>query len=156
MNNCSKKEQRAVELRKLLQLFFCTFEIKEFKVFRAPFVMFSIYIWNQFVRNIFTELIPVFSVFILTTSIIPVDSMEKKDGHINDIEVGEDVSETTSHTHGERNQKITDIIKMSRKTPEAAGQENRFVSFSVRRTVIGLNELGWFTPDLTITFFGSN
>jgi|NOAtaT_5_FD_contig_101_21799_length_1734_multi_3_in_0_out_0_1 hypothetical protein len=82
--------------------------------------------------------------------------MEKKDGHINDIEVGEDVSETTSHTHGERNQKITDIIKMSRKTPEAAGQENRFVSFSVRRTVIGLNELGWFTPDLTITFFGSN
>lgn len=97
---------------------FCLFlTLKEFE---CPFFV-SIDIWNQFVGNFLAELIPVFSILIRTTSIVPVDSVKKENGHINDVEVRKDVFKTASHTHSERYHEITDIIKMSREAPKATG-----------------------------------
>jgi hypothetical protein len=73
-------------------------------------------IGDQFVGHDFTVFLPVLAVLSMTTEMITFDTLKEQNGHVDDVEVGKEVSGSTGHTHGQGNEKITDIVEVARES----------------------------------------
>ena len=136
-----------------------------------------VHIGDQFVGNNLTVFLPVFAILSLTTEMVTTDSLKKQNSHVDNIEVREEVSRSTGHAHGQRDEKITNIVEVTRQsfflggklllflkilliiaklTPETRSKKQGLVQLSIRGRILGTNETSGLTPNLALAIGGSD
>jgi hypothetical protein len=76
--------------------------------------IYSIDVWNAFVRYGGTILLPVFAIFSAAPQVIALNALPQQDRHVDNVKVGQQVPMSTSHAHGERDKQVAHIIEMTR------------------------------------------
>jgi hypothetical protein len=107
-------------------------------------------IWNELVRNDFTVLFPELSILAMTSLVVTLNANEEESRHVEDVKVGEDVARAAGHAHGQRDQKVTNVVKVTGETPESRSEKERLVDFSIRGNVLGPNDLSRLSPDFAL------
>lgn len=78
---------------------------------------------------------------------ITLDAVQQQDGHVDDVEVRQEVLGAAGHAHGERDQEVTDIVEVTRETPVTGAEEERLVGLAVGGDEGGADDLGGLAPD---------
>lgn len=78
---------------------------------------------------------------------ITLDTVQQQDGHVDDVEVRQEVLGAAGHAHGERDQEVTDIVEVTRETPVTGAEEERLVGLAIGGDEGGADDLGGLAPD---------
>lgn len=102
---------------------------------------------DQLVRNSLHVLFPELAILALAASVITLDAVQQQDGHVDDVEVRQQVLGAAGHAHGQGDQEITNIVEVTRETPVSGAEEERLVGLAVRGDERGADHLGGLAPD---------
>lgn len=102
---------------------------------------------NQSVRHSVCVSLPVLAVFAAAAVLVTHTAVDQEDGHVNNIEVGQNVTKATGSTVRQRAHQVTGVVEVAGHTPEARGEELAAVEATVCGTVRALNVLGLTAPD---------
>jgi len=120
-------------------------------------ILFSLVdIGDQLVRNHPHVFLPVLAVLALAASVITLDTVQQQNGHVDDVEVGQQVLGTAGHAHGQRQQQIADIVEVARQTPVAGAEQQRLVRLAIRCHERSANDLGRLAPNHALAIGGAN
>lgn len=103
--------------------------------------------WDESVRHSVRVLLPVFAVFAAAAVLVPHTAVHQQDGHVNDIKVREQVTESAGRAVGQRSHQVPSVVKMPGHAPEASGEQFAFVDASVGRAVGALDVGRLAAPD---------
>ena len=103
---------------------------------------------NDLVWDLGTIFIPVWSILLTATIVIPVGTIEQKNGKINWIEIWPKESTIQGrHTPEDTRQDFWNIMKMTRNFPIPIEKKQRRAFLSLLCGVFGLNSLWDFSKD---------
>lgn len=63
--------------------------------------------------------LPVLAVFATAAVLVTYAAVNQQDGHVNDVEVREKMSEATGGAVGQRSHQIPSVVEVARHSPEA-------------------------------------
>lgn len=110
---------------------------------------------KDLVRHLGAILFPVLSVLSAAASIITVDTVDEEDGHIDDVEVRHEVGHSTGEAEGERHHEVTDVVKVTRKTPPSREEEVGLTDGSIGLLELGRDVLSGLAPDVAFALVGT-
>lgn len=87
---------------------------------------------------------------------VTLNAVEQKDGHIDDVKIGQQVLGTAGHAHGQGYQQVTDIVEVARETPVTGAQQQGLMGLSIRCNEGGADDFGGLAPDHTLAVGGAN
>lgn len=102
---------------------------------------------NQSVRHSVGVAPPVCSVLAAAAVLITHTPVHQQDGHVNYVEVWEQVAKTTSSAVGQRAHQVACVVEVTCYAPEAGGHELAAVQAAVSRAVRTLDVLGLLAPN---------
>lgn len=73
--------------------------------------------------------------------------MHQQNSHVDHIEVGQDVTEATGGTIGQRPHEVSGVVEVTGHAPEAGCHEFAAVNSSITGVVRALNVRGFISPD---------
>ena len=100
---------------------------------------------NQPIRHSICVALPVLAVLAAAAVLVAHTAVHQQDGHVNDVEVGQNVAEATGSTVGQRAHQVTCVVEVPGHAPEAGGQELAVVKATVCGVVRALDE-SWLAP----------
>ena len=90
------------------------------------------YIRQDLVRNTPAIFFPIFSIFLSTSDIVAVGSMDEQDHHETYVKIGQEMREAAGETVSERTYEITNVVEMTRDSPPARAQQWRILLHTER------------------------
>lgn len=102
---------------------------------------------NQPVRHGVGVALPVFAVFAAAAVLVAYAAVDQQDGHVDDVEVREEVSEATGGAVGQRSHQVARVVEVARHSPETWGQQLTAVDLAVTGAVRALDKGGLAAPD---------
>lgn len=82
--------------------------------------------------------------------LITYTAVQQQDGHVDDVEVGQQVPVTACHTVRQRTQQVTCVVKMTCSAPETRRQQLALMNAAVRRAIRALDEGRLAAPDFAL------
>jgi len=111
---------------------------------------------DELVRDSLHVLLPELAVLALAASVITLDAVQQQDGHVDDVEVRQQVLGTARHAHGQGDQQITNIVEVTGETPVSRAQQQRLVGLAIRGDERGADDLGGLAPDHALAVGGAD
>lgn len=80
---------------------------------------------NNTIRNQLLVRVPILAILFLAVLIVATLPVDKQNGKVHDVEVGDGRAETSGQRPSERHQEVTEIVRVSGTTPPARREQFR-------------------------------
>lgn len=92
-------------------------------------------------------MLPVLPIFAATTVLVPNAAVGEQNGHVNDVEVRQDVLKATSQAIGQRAHQVSCVVEMTCPAPKPGGHQLAVVLGPIHGHVGALDVLRLLPPD---------